>query len=176
MFHYFGNDDDSIEHLLFEFDQFCSAVHPCWNGNFGFTQQRFDGTKNTKDFRVRENLMNIAISIRSKTPNIENFIFETKERVRDLFIQPEKADVDDFRDNVEEFYESEHILRKPKIFHGYNSIFLTLMERLAQVCSFFVIDDYTWFEKTLHKSGRLMLIDPYDYETLQIFFDTDLDK
>ena len=50
------------------------------------------------------------------------------------------------------------------------------MERLAQVCSFFVIDDYTWFEKTLHKSGRLMLIDPYDYETLQIFFDTDLDK
>lgn len=51
-----------------------------------------------------------------------------------------------------------------------------MMEKLAQVCSMFIIDDYTWFEKTKGDAGRLLLIDPYDYETLQIFFDTDLDK
>jgi len=81
IFRFFGNDDDSVEHLLFEFDQFCQAIHPCWNGNFGFTQQRFDGTKNTKDFRVKDNLENIAISIRSSNPQYENMIFETKEKV-----------------------------------------------------------------------------------------------
>ena len=82
MFHFFGNDEDSIEHFLFEFEQFCEAIHPCWNGNFGFTQQRFDGTKNTKDFRIRENMENIAISIRNANSAAESFIFETKEKVK----------------------------------------------------------------------------------------------
>ena len=81
VFRFFGNDEDSVDHLLFEFEQFCEAIHPCWNGNFGFTQQRFDGTKNTKDFRVKENLENVAISIRSSNPQLENLVFETKEKV-----------------------------------------------------------------------------------------------
>ncbi len=47
-------------------------------------------------------------------------------------------------------------------------MFLSLQEKLTQYLSFIMIDDHT--------KNKLMLIDPYDYETLQIFFDAGLDK
>jgi len=65
---------------------------------------------------------------------------------------------------------------KTKLFQSYNDIYLKFMEKLAQHCSFLIIDDHSWFKNNNGNSGRLMLIDPYDYETLQIFFDTELDK
>jgi hypothetical protein len=53
---------------------------------------------------------------------------------------------------------------------GRNNMYLSLQEKLTQYLSFIMIDDST------HSNSKLMLIDPYDYETLQIFFDADLDK
>jgi hypothetical protein len=47
-------------------------------------------------------------------------------------------------------------------------MYLSLQEKLTQYLSFVLIDDHT--------KNKLMLIDPYDYETLQIFLDADLDK
>jgi hypothetical protein len=50
------------------------------------------------------------------------------------------------------------------------------MEKLAQHCCFALCDDYEFFESTNRTQGKLMLVDPYDYETQQIFFDCDIHK
>lgn len=50
-----------------------------------------------------------------------------------------------------------------------------MMDRLAQNCCFALIDDYNYYKENNNKNGKLYLIDPYDTETLQIFFDTDTD-
>jgi hypothetical protein len=86
IFHFFGNDEDSIDQFFFEFEQFCEALHPCWNGTYGNPQQRYDGTKQSKDFRIKENLDNVAVSIRTNNPQTENFIFETKQKVTFRFV------------------------------------------------------------------------------------------
>ena len=45
------------------------------------------------------------------------------------------------------------------------------MEKLTQNCSFVILDDYSYYVSHGNKHGKLLLIDPYDTETLQIFFD-----
>jgi hypothetical protein len=59
---------------------------------------------------------------------------------------------------------------------GYKDIYLTFMEKISQNCSFCIIDDYSYFIHNENKHGKLFLIDPYDVDTLQIFFDIELDK
>ena len=84
-------------------------------------------------------------------------------------------DIEDIRENIEEFYDegkNDHI----KISTGYNNIFLNIMEKLEQYCSFVILDDHSFFANNNYKNGKSFLIDPYDYETLQIFFDSDLEK
>lgn len=67
--------------------------------------------------------------------------------------------------------------RKPhKIVYGFNEAFLTFNSKLALNCSFLLVDDYSWFEKNEGGKGKAILIDPYDYETLHIVFDHDIDK
>lgn len=50
------------------------------------------------------------------------------------------------------------------------------MEKLEQYCAFVILDDHSFFTNNNNKNGKSFLIDPYDYETLQIFFDSDLHK
>lgn len=78
------------------------------------------------------------------------------------------------RDDVAEFYEGNNI--PARICKGYNNIFLTEVEKLSQYCSFVILDDYNFYKENNNSNGKLMLVDPYDYDTLQIFFDSDLDK
>jgi len=83
-------------------------------------------------------------------------------------------DLEELRENIEEFYEDENNDETVKISAGYNNIFLNIMEKLAQYSSFVILDDHSFFQNNQNKGGKLMLVDPYDYETLQIFFDSDL--
>lgn len=53
---------------------------------------------------------------------------------------------------------------------------MNFVEKLSQFNSFVICDDYSYFKKNQDKGGKLFLIDPYDYDTLQIFFDCDLEK
>jgi hypothetical protein len=78
------------------------------------------------------------------------------------------------REDIDEFYEGNNI--HARICKGYNNIFLTENEKLSQYCTLVILDDNNFYKKNGNKHGKLMLIDPYDYETLQIFFDSDLDK
>jgi hypothetical protein len=60
--------------------------------------------------------------------------------------------------------------------NGLNNIYLTQVEKLSQYCSFVILDDYNYYKKKEDKHGKLLLIDPYDYDTLHIFFDTNLNE
>ena len=53
---------------------------------------------------------------------------------------------------------------------------MDLLDKLTQNCSFVIVDDYSYSKSHNDKHGKLFLIDPYDSETLQIFFDTDTDE
>lgn len=85
------------------------------------------------------------------------------------------SEVEDLRENIDDFYFDED-KSSGKLSKGYNEIYLTLMEKLTQNCSFVLLDDYSFYQTNENKHGKLYLIDPYDVETLQIFFDTDTDE
>lgn len=50
-FRTFGKD---IKNIVWEFNQFCSGQHPCYSGRNGTPMIKFDGSKGTKDLRIRE--------------------------------------------------------------------------------------------------------------------------
>jgi len=52
-FRTYGKDLDKI---IWEFNQFCTGNHPCYSGRNGTPLIRFDGFKQTKDLRIREDL------------------------------------------------------------------------------------------------------------------------
>lgn len=71
------------------------------------------------------------------------------------------------------FYEKEESANEVC---GYNDIYVNLMDHLTQNCCFALLDDYRHYKEAGNKGGKLYVIDPYDTETLQIFFDTDTDE
>ena len=50
-FRTFGHD---LETITWEFNQFCSGLHPCFSGRNGTPMIKFDGSKGTKDLRIRD--------------------------------------------------------------------------------------------------------------------------
>ena len=50
------------------------------------------------------------------------------------------------------------------------------MENLSQHSTFLLIDDDGFSNSRKSKNSKLFLIDPYDYETLQVFFDCNLSQ
>lgn len=51
VFRTFGAD---LNNVIFEFNKFCNGDHPCYSGRGGTPQVKFDGSKNTKDLRIKE--------------------------------------------------------------------------------------------------------------------------
>lgn len=176
IFHFFDMTLSSIQEFIFEFNSFCSGKHPKFNGT-NAPQQFFDGEngKNTKDLRFREDettkkIENVGIFVRNpKNKDKENLIWET-------LVLPGEVD-DDLRGNIEELYDEgkEEDNTLPKISLGLNEISTAIYEKLSEYTVLGLVDDSSIFKKT-HKHGKLITIDPYDYETQHIIFDTDLDK
>ena len=50
-FRTFGND---LEKVTWEFNRFCNGQHPCYSGRNGTPLIKFDGSKGTKDLRIRD--------------------------------------------------------------------------------------------------------------------------
>lgn len=51
VFRTFGQD---LSNTLFEFNKFCNGDHPCYNGRGGTPLVKFDGSKGTKDLRIKD--------------------------------------------------------------------------------------------------------------------------
>lgn len=48
---YNGQD---LKNVVAEFNQFCRGDHPCYNGKNGTSLVKFDGSKGTKEMRIRD--------------------------------------------------------------------------------------------------------------------------
>ena len=51
VFNTFGTELDNV---VYEFNKFCSGDHPCFNGRNGASLVKMDGSKNQKDYRIRD--------------------------------------------------------------------------------------------------------------------------
>lgn len=50
-FRTFGQE---LDNAIYEFNMFCNGEHPCYNGRNSTPLVKFDGSKNCKDYRIKE--------------------------------------------------------------------------------------------------------------------------
>ena len=170
VFRFFGHDEADIDEFIYEFNCFCECLHPRYCGDYGYNKVKYDVEKDKKDYRInKETEEFMGVSYRSTEEKNEKMFFGTLEH-------PTEQELEEHRENIDEFYLDNENESHAKLCTGYNEIYLTLMEKLTQNCSFVMLDDYSYYRQNGNKYGKLLLVDPYDVETLQIFFDTDTDE
>ena len=174
VFRFFGHDDSDIEELVYEYNCFCDCLHPRYCGDYGYNKIKFDVEKDKKDFRINTKTQEfMSVSYRGDTEENETFILNSMKH-------PSNEELQNGEINLEEYYsnnvQGDENKLNPEINKGYKEVYLSFMGKLTQNCTFCILDDYNYYKKHENKHGKLLLIDPYDIDTLQIFFDSDLHK
>ena len=170
VFRFFGSDESSIEEFIYEFNNFCDCNHPRYCGEYGYEKFKFDVEKEKKDYKIDTHTQEfLSVSYRGAKEEDEKFFFETMQ-------QPNYQEIEELREAIEEYYTDSNNQGSIQPCIGYKDIYLTFMEKISQNSSFCILDDYSYFMNNGKKHGKLFLIDPYDPDTLQIFFDIELDK
>ena len=170
VFHFFGSDESSIEEFFFEYNNFIDGNHPRFSGDYGYSKFKFDVEKDKKEYKIDTKTQEfMSVWYRGTNEGEERAFFETIQ-------QPNFNEIEDLREAIEEYYQDDNNQGSIQPIVGYKDIYLTFMDKISQNCSFCILDDYSYFIHNGNKSGKLFLIDPYDVDTLQIFFDIELDK
>ena len=170
VFHFFGSDESSIEEFFFEYNNFIDGNHPRFSGDYGYSKFKFDVEKDKKEYKIDTKTQEfMSVWYRGTNEGEERAFFETIQ-------QPNFNEIEDLREAIEEYYQDDNNQGSIQPIVGYKDIYLTFMDKISQNCSFCVLDDYSYFIHNGNKRGKLFLIDPYDVDTLQIFFDIELDK
>ena len=47
-------NDQDLQNVVAEFNTFCKGEHPCYSGRSGTALVKFDGSKGTKELRIRD--------------------------------------------------------------------------------------------------------------------------
>ena len=76
VFHNYDSHD--LNAAVFEFNQFCKGDHPCYSGRAGTSLIKFDGSKGTKEMRIRDKAQR-AIYVRERQA-INRMIIGTSHR------------------------------------------------------------------------------------------------
>ena len=164
VFRFFGHNENEIQQFIYEFNCFIDCLHPRYCSDYGFNKVKYEIEKDKRDYKIYFDTQEfMGVSYRGNNEQNEKIFFGTLEH-------PPLEEIEGMRDNIESFYESKSIA--PTI--GYNEIYLTFMDKLTKNCIFVLMDDYSNYINSGNKNGKLLLIDPYDIDTLQIFFDTGL--
>ena len=181
VFRFFGHDDSDIEELVYEYNCFCDCLHPRYCGDYGYNKIKFDVEKDKKDFRINTKTQEfMGVSYRGETDEDEKFVINSmKHPSNEDLLNNDKINLNEFynteNNNQNENADNNNNL-KPEINTGYKDAYLSFMGKLTQNCTFCILDDYNYYLKHENKHGKLLLVDPYDIDTLQIFFDVDLHK
>ena len=176
VFRFFGQDESDIEELVYEYNCFCDCLHPRYCGDYGYNKVKFDVEKDKKDFRINTKTQEfISVSYRGEKENEEKFVINTMNHPTNEELESEGKKI------INEFYQKENENKseeqlKAEIISGYKDSYLNFIGKLTQNCTFCILDDYINYKKNNFKHGKLLLLDPYDVDTLQIFFDSDLNK
>ena len=170
VFHFFGSDESSIEEFFFEYNNFIDGNHPRFCGDYGYSKFKFDVEKDKKEYKIDTKTQEfMSVWYRGPNEGEERAFFETMQ-------QPTFNEIEEIREAIEEYYQDDNNQGSIQPIVGYKEIYLSFMDKISQNCSFCVLDDYSYFIHNGNKHGKLFLIDPYDVDTLQIFFDIELDK
>ena len=181
VFRFFGHDESDIEELVYEYNCFCDCLHPRYCGDYGYNKIKFDVEKDKKDFRINTKTQEfMGVSYRGETDEDEKFVINSmKHPSNEDLLNNDKINLNEFynteNNNQNENADNNNNL-KPEINTGYKDAYLSFMVKLTQNCTFCILDDYNYYLKHENKHGKLLLVDPYDIDTLQIFFDVDLHK
>ena len=181
VFRFFGHDESDIEELVYEYNCFCDCLHPRYCGDYGYNKIKFDVEKDKKDFRIDTKTQEfMGVSYRGEGDQEEKFVINSmKHPSNEDLLNNDKINLNEFynteNNNQNENADNNNNL-KPEINTGYKDAYLSFMGKLTQNCTFCILDDYNYYLKHENKHGKLLLVDPYDIDTLQIFFDVDLHK
>ena len=181
VFRFFGHDESDIEELVYEYNCFYDCLHPRYCGDYGYNKIKFDVEKDKKDFRINTKTQEfMGVSYRGETDEDEKFVINSmKHPSNEDLLNNDKINLNEFynteNNNQNENADNNNNL-KPEINTGYKDAYLSFMGKLTQNCTFCILDDYNYYLKHENKHGKLLLVDPYDIDTLQIFFDVDLHK
>ena len=176
VFRFFGQDESDIEELVYEYNCFCDCLHPRYCGDYGYNKVKFDVEKDKKDFRINTKTQEfISVSYRGDKESEEKLVINSMKHPTNEELEAEGSKI------IDEFYQKENENKEEEklnaeIITGYIYSYLNFMGKLTQNCTFCILDDYVHFKKSDYKHGKLLLVDPYDVDTLQIFFDSDLNK
>ena len=182
VFRFFGHDESDIEELVYEYNCFCDCLHPRYCGDYGYNKIKFDVEKDKKDFRINTKTQEfMGVSYRGETDEDEKFVINSmKHPSNEDSLNNDKINLNEFynteNNNQNENADNNNNNLKPEINTGYKDAYLSFMGKLTQNCTFCILDDYNYYLKHENKHGKLLLVDPYDIDTLQIFFDVDLHK
>ena len=164
VFRFFGHDENEISQFIYEYNCFIDCLHPRFCGDYGFNKIKYEIEKEKRDYKIYFDTQEfMGVLYRGNNENNEKCFFGTLEH-------PPLENIEEMRNDIDNFYSEKNLV--PTI--GYNEIYLTFMDKLTKNCVFVLMDDYSNYINNGNKNGKLMLIDPYDIDTLQIFFDTDL--
>jgi len=159
----FGKD---LDHVIWEFNQFCCGNHPCYSGRNGTPLIRFDGYKLTKDLRIRDPLQKGLFFRFSNELSDAKLLQGTLNRKTNDY-----DEVQDLINNEDEFEDCNFI-------QDHIQIYQSLQETLKKFSTVAIQDDYqNWKENDHHREvAKLLLVDQADYSTQHIFFDDNADQ
>ena len=158
VFRTFGQDLKLVVH---EFDKFARGEHPCFNGRNGLPLVKFDGSKNSKDFRFKCPEEQIATLYRLGAG--------VNEAVMVLGDNHERVDHSEINhiDSDENTIIRDHL-----------EIYQTILEALKKHSVMAIQEDFPAYKASGYSNDRakMMLIDQADYNTQHIFFDDNADS
>ena len=155
VFNTFGQDMDNV---IYEFNKFCSGEHPCFNGRNGAPLVKMDGSKNQKDFRIKDPAQRATLY--RTGDGINEVVQVCGEHQRNP--SQDFGHINMINDTDETFVIRDHLQQ-----------FQSNLETLKKHGSMAVSED----EPSYNASGcsntraKLLAIDQSDYNTQHIFFD-----
>lgn len=149
VFNTFGNE---LENVVYEYNKFCLGEHPCFNGRNGSSLVKFDGSKNQKDYRIRDPSQRVAMYRTGDGINETIQVMGKHERV---------TGTDYGHINMIDESDETFLIR------DYLDQFQTNLETLKKFGSMAVHEDYSSWEASGRTNSRakLLLIDQADYNT-----------
>lgn len=158
VFRTFGQDLKLVVH---EFDKFARGEHPCFNGRNGLPLVKFDGSKNSKDFRFKcpEEQIGTLYRLGAGINEAVMVLGENHERVDHSQINHIDSDENTvIRDHLE--------------------IYQTILETLKKHSVMAIQEDFPAYKASGYSNDRakMMLVDQADYNTQHIFFDDNADS
>lgn len=166
IFRSFGHDFDKV---IKEYNSFCEGDHPIFSGELGnekYPKKFFNGTHNSKDYRIKENNIGVFYRFDEKINNI-CLVLGTLQRINVKNC-----------DELFSFYEEQMNKKKINIIKGGKNIYEYMINpsSVEEINSFCINDHYeTWFKYDKNSiCGKPMFIDPDNKNVETFFFDDNI--